>query len=392
MLENPNKYFKTRTTLERFIFGTRKYPSIYRNASTSHSLIWFVSSSQINGIERLLSFLNKRISLTENIVNQNFEKEKSVVLSEEKRYPKNNRNKTIHYTKFVNQGKYKEFSRKIIGEENTIKEIRVSDILKYWNKIYVSQNVVIAIQTGREFNTKDWNKISEFAEKIPVGYFSPIIKEYSLIERSDVDHFYDPDYKNGVAIDISFLEKNKEKGIEYSKEEYFTKKLEQIYLNLVPNVAFLTLRDKMGLIYSMSSFYDSINWHWNIYGFSLITSKEVLTKTMSEIKLLKEKYVPDYLLSKEGKRWLESQISKYLFPLNVDYNSDYALNIAKNISLDLKYIWEFEKSKEAIIQIKIDDILKFNKVNNKRKTGIWSYSSYRGKEIMEIIKKSKYSV
>jgi predicted Zn-dependent peptidase len=390
MLTNPNNHLETFDEQDHYRFGTKKRPSIFTNAATTIQDMRFYGNVHKAGSARLVDDLTWQIQYPIDRLPEFIERERKIILAEEARDKRDGRDKGLHLTKFVLKDKYKDFQRKVIGTEKSIKKISLKDILKYINNVFVPERVIIAIQMDKLPDKKLMAKIEELAnsftsdkadKKLKLSY-----KHEELNNKYDVTHFKDTDYKNLLLqgfIVIPELEGNK-----YTPEMMKELVLRDIVSSVIGYRLFKKLREENHLVYNADTYSSYLTRDWIASGFIIECQVENLVEVLKETSELLDTDIESFLYKSEGQKWLTNYISSLIFKLNTVYSRD----VSKSIALDVvsgvsPYKWDSVLYSKTVKQIKINEIVEYylNKIKG-NKLRFWAYSPYDDKLIINTIK------
>src|SRR5438045_156161 len=100
---------------------------------------------------------------------------------------------------------------------------------------------------------------------------------------------------------------------------------------LIEKVGFDQIREEQNLVYYFSQVNSWICLNWKGEGFKTRCAVDKLPQVLDECHKLLHKYVPYFIHSKQGRLWLNSQVSKSIFPSTTSYDNDYAENIGMKL-------------------------------------------------------------
>lgn len=246
--------------LEHLLFkGTKKRPNSLAitkeldsvgaefNAFTSKDKTGFYIKVPKEHFEKALDILSDML-FNSKFDSREIEKERGVVLEEFNMYYDN---PMMFIDSLLECGVFHghNLGKLILGDQNVIKSIKRSQILKFYKKYYISDNLVIGVSGNFNENAllplvKKYFKIKEYNIKNTFEEFvSDQKKEQILIKNKATDQ---------VHTAIGFL------GTSMSDEDYYASKLLSIIIGgNMSSRLFLKIREKMGLCYYIKSYTDS---------------------------------------------------------------------------------------------------------------------------------------
>lgn len=385
LLNKPNKRFKTEQEMQKFLYGNRKKARVYRNAYTSPSYITFEATGHKSTVNRCLDFIYAQFDYPFERIDEFIGNLKEVIISERRQYPNESRDRGLCYSKFLNGHQYTEFSRSVLGEVDTILDVTSEDIKKYWKAIFSPENVVITIQSPRELRKGNKDRVEKIANLISRADNNLKITKYELSNEFKFDHFRDKDSQNITVVVGYYLEKFLE--TKYSDKMYKELALVRFIRNLMSHLVFMQLREEKGLLYSVTTSIDTLNWHWNFARLRIRCDFEKFQVVLEELFQLINAGMVQFLERAEGEGWLVSEISNYIFPLNVDYNTRYSENLGRSIVVgNLPYVYDFERARDIIKNISTKDVISYIDSNLLGvQPHIWTVSGLRGAKVKRAV-------
>lgn len=246
--------------LEHLLFkGTKKRPNSLAitkeldsvgaefNAFTSKDKTGFYIKVPKEHLEKALDILSDMIFNSKFDLRE-IEKERGVVLEEFNMYYDN---PMMFIDSLLECGVFRghNLGKLILGDQGVIKNIKRSQILKFYKKYYISDNLIIGVSGNFNEDTlfplvKKYFKIKEYNIKNTFEEFvSDQKKEQVLIKNKATDQ---------VHTAIGFL------GTSMFDEDYYASKLLSIIIGgNMSSRLFLKIREKMGLCYYIKSYTDS---------------------------------------------------------------------------------------------------------------------------------------
>ncbi|MBD3328941.1 hypothetical protein GF357_00395 [Candidatus Dojkabacteria bacterium] len=390
LLNKPNKKFKTNSEIDDFLLGDRKKARVYRNAFTSVGYMTYEGWGHSSTLSRMSEFLVSQFNYPFERTSEFMDNLRHVIISECRQLPKEDRNANLQIDKFLNGSEYKEFTKPVIGDVNSIKSITQEHIKFYWDNVFSTENTIITVQNDKELG----KKVIENVEKIATMARKPNkdlkIQQYELKNEFKFSHFRENNAQNIILLLAYYIEKSLVK--RYTKNLYTKFVLLRFTRNLINHLVFSKLREEKGLLYSGKAFTDTLNWHWNIGGLNLKCNVENLEDLLEEIYQLLNVGLVEYLKQSEGKRWLESEISNYIFPINVDFNSSYSESLGRSIIFKyLPYKYDFDYARYLIRKLTVEKMIDFVEESIVGlQPHIWVSSPYPEWRIKRVVFASKF--
>ena len=386
MMTNPNGKFKNEDEMDKFKFGNRSKPSIYSNAWTSQKHMAFFAYGHNKATSRILEFLKANLDYPIERFGEFVERERGIIQAElQRNYRKEAKDDALASARYLHEPLYKPFGRRVIGTKESISSISLEDLELYYKSLLTQDNLVLAIQTSKDLTRPQLELIESIGQRLPKNK-KQIEVPFATDDNSEarIKHFQKDDAE-GVFLSFSY---------------FIPTRLDQVpHIEFIPNyfmrsligyLGFKIFREKLGLVYSMDHFRSYPLWFNYQYGFKLSFNKDVYPKVLDRLYEFIDKDLEEYLKSEDGKNWLESEISDYIFLRNVNYDGDYAQNLALDeVFKDREYIqtWEeaVEHAKSITTERLIEEVQKWKKLKPK----IWSVTEYKDEEIYDIFKESK---
>lgn len=364
MLCRPNKVLKTQEEIDIFCFGTRDKPAVYNSAYTTDQLLCFGVDTHVLGYKRAIDFLSYILDYPVELFSKYIEEERDIILAEAGRYPSERKNETLEFNKFILNGKYRRYYKRMLGDKKSIKQITVKDLERLWDAIRREQSMVIAVQSGAKPTA---NILSEFASLFDYtikGKFSREVRFNKLENRFKIGYYKDDKVQN-IGLEIGIL-KERERFDKHDINSY-SKTVKYVIAERV--LSFLLhkyLRDEKHLVYEINHFGTYVTKDWSINGFFTNFEKGLEQEVIENIwdVIYGRNETPKYetfLKSEMGKQWIEHEISKSIFVMNIDYDKAYAENIGYAVTCGYPpYKFERDYVKENVSKkITAEDIIDF---------------------------------
>jgi predicted Zn-dependent peptidase len=379
---NPNKIFKSKFEIDEFESGTKEDPEVHSNASTSKKYIYIYAYGNEEGSRRI----NKRVQSIINYPTKNIkkyiEKERDIILAEQSHMNKNEFNKYLHFSKFIYNETTNGFTHTIIGDKKDIKKINTKDIIKYLEKQFTPENILISVQSGRDLTPQEMKDIQSIGETFKQPIKEKIYPKAQINKQKRIHHFKDNQIE-GVSLALLFPLKQT-KLLDYKSET-----LEYLLRSLIRKISHDYLREKLGLIYSaqISNNY-SLSFNNRIVGYQLVMQPSNFSKVLKAVEKMIGKKIKSFLKSKQGEIWFESAISAYIFPRNIPYKTNYAERKGLPLIEDAEVL-QLDKAVQAALKIDIDDVIVFVQDFFKKEPLFWLESDSEGNEFVDTLKQSK---
>ncbi len=381
MLCNPNAEFKTREAIDHYLFGNKSRPSLYKNAATSVKNIYFYLHGNAAGADRMINFLASEIHYPMELFAENIEKEREIILAEWHRQPKPEKDPGTQYARFIVGELHTEFSEALIGDDTSIREITVADLQKYYSHALTASNMVVSVQTAGKPNASLLRKLTKLASDFAPA--EPLAKDPEEYTNQFSLKIFNEPKEQSVSMSLNWMTPRRR------EFDYHEQVLYYLMNNLISKVGHEEYREKLGLVYGVSSFTINITWNWMIRGYKLacdpLKAAEVLNRNVSFWQLCL-----DFLETSQGRSWFNGQISNYIFPETTEFDSTYAEDAAVDVLRD-KYKYLHIKAVSAAKSMRIADVQK-HIIDNFQNTPpkLWTMSSLPEAEIDELVKQSDF--
>lgn len=244
------------------------------------------------------------------------------------------------------------YAHPVLGNEEVIKNISIEKIKNYIAKHYTPNNMVVSVSGGITM---------EQAEELIIKYFPNYFKEehgVKQIDRTPVDIVVGDKYivsfkdDNQVNIMVSIKGKNM-----FDKDHYIQTLYATILGGDMSSRLFLTLREKMGLAYSVSAFADA-EINFGTVRMYIGTSKDKVSKALIGMR----KIMLD--MAKNGATELELQKAKNQIKAELMFGNETGENIMMSNATKLSTKGEILSNIELldkIDSITVEDINRFAK-------------------------------
>jgi len=230
------------------------------NAFTSHEATsyWFKLPSEhiFTGLDIITDMLNNST-----FPEENFEKEKKVILEEIKMYHDNPR---THIFEQIEKNLFeKPFGDLIIGSKETVSSLKRDFVIDYFNKVYSPEKFIVTM-VGKA----DFDKVCSYLEKA----FSPKNKK---IERQDIKEKNADTTEERPGIDQAHLVFAFHAPLISDPKSYHLQVLDSYLADGMSSKLFLEIREKRGLAYAIKSGLEAEK-SYAFYTIYIGTTKEAL--------------------------------------------------------------------------------------------------------------------
>lgn len=381
MLFKPNAKFKTIEKLEANLFGSKTRPALYNNARTGIYKIYFYGHTHQRGAKRILEHLYHQLLYPTKRFQEFIESERKIILSEEAQKPPLAQDQDYQIARFFLGDTVPDEVKRVIGNSQSIKEITIDHLKKWYDLLIQPENMILAVQTGKKLTPEVWRQLNHIANALPAAKITehPTISQPALRKLENqlkIGYFHEPKFQD-VGVSFFFL------NAPASNYNYHDTGIRYLTRTLIEKVGFDQIREDQNLVYYFSQINSWICIYWKGEGFRTRCSLEKLPKVLNECHKLLHEYVPKFIKSKQGKLWLNSQVSKYIFPSTTSYDNDYAENIAMRILDGFEFQYDDKQAAAAIKKITVDDLLAYYQTHVlETPPHIWTVSS-SGQEAVE---------
>jgi predicted Zn-dependent peptidase len=382
MFFNPNTYYKTRSSFEKFEAGDRENPRIYANAVTTRKNIYLTGHSNHKGALRVVERVANLVDFPKEKFGNYIEKERNIILAERKGQKKQGRNPMEESVKFLLADSSPEFVYNPVGEVGEIKKITLDDLHKYFIKRFTTGNTIFAIQENVPPSAtleRELEKISKrFVDQKPSSF--PKLK---LENKFKVGVFHD-DTLSGINAYLFYFEK------EEREFDYKYVAVKDISYELINKLAFDILREKEGFIYDFSTFESrTYTFGYNIQGIRFVSDLERFSETLESLHTILKEEIFKFLDSKEGKDWFLDILSTFIYPRTIPYDSKLTESVSSTY-LEKKEVFNNNLYVKEAKGVKIKDVKKFLEKRFNTPPHIWLESEEEGKKLERIVKDSLF--
>lgn len=379
---NPNKIFTDKKSLDSYVMGSLNHPQIFTNAYTGVRYLRFVGYSHYKGLDRLIKYLSAKLDYPLDRISEFIEKERSIILTEILRKEKKEISPNMNFDKFFFGDLYPLVEEYGIGNEETIKNITVEDLVRCYKEVMTSDNLIITIQHPKKLSSKTFKQLEQVSNSLSNG--KPFkFKPKNFTNSFKYKAFSKKDY-NGVFVSINRFRPST-KDVDYKRSV-----LNFFYRKLIGEITYRDIREAKNLLYSWSSIIEPQSFDLLNYNFNAQVRLEKLEELLEELFNMFEFNIYKFLDSDDSDQWFESEKSLYIYQLNKNYNSEYAENIGCDISADFEPEFHFSESIKVAKDLKKEDLKKYFNEITSIQPGFWFVSESPDQEIEDIFKKSKF--
>ena len=382
MLFNPNTYYKTRSSFEKFEAGDRKNPRIYINAVTTRKNIYLTGHSNHKGAIRVVERVANLVDFPKEKFNKYIEKERNIILAERKGEKKQGRNPMQENLKFLLADSSPEFAYSPIGEIEEIKKISLDDLHKYFVKRFTTGNTVFAIQENVSPSATLEIKLEKISKRF-VDQKPNSFPKLKLENKFKVGVFHD-DTLSGINTYLFYFEKEKR------KFDYKYVAVKDISYELINKLAFDILREKEGLIYDFGTFESrTYTFGYNVQGIRFVSDLERFSETLESLYTILKEGIFKFLDSKEGKDWFLDILSTFIYPRTIPYDSKLTESVSSTY-LEKKEVFNNNLYVREAKVVKIGDVRKFLEKRFNTSPHIWLEGEEDGKKLERIVRDSSF--
>lgn len=382
MFFNPNTYYKTRLSLEKFEAGDRENPRIYANAVTTRKNIYLTGHSNHKGALRVVERVANLVDFPKDKFDKYIEKERNIILAERKGQKKQGRNPMEESVKFLLGDRCPELVYNSIGEIEDIKKITLDDLHKYFVKRFTTGNTVFAIQESISPSSTVEKELEKISKRF-VDQKADSFPELKLENKFKVGVFHDDTF-SGINTHLFYFEKEKR------EFDYKYVAVKDISYELINKLAFNILREKEGLIYDFSTFESrTYTFGYNVQGIRFVSDLERFSETLESLHTILKEEIFKFLDSKEGKDWFLDILSTFIYPRTIPYNSDLAESVSSTY-LEKEEVFNNNLYVKEAKGVKIKDVKKFLEKRFNIPPHIWLEGEGDGKKLERIVKDSSF--
>ncbi|MCC7290034.1 insulinase family protein [bacterium] len=383
----PNKLFKTEKAFTRYSFGGRNTPELVMNASTSFKYCSYWGYCHANREEDLIKVLSQTSFKPLDQFEANVEKQRKVILAELGTDLKPEKNQNLLFRRFaLGNGEVYNTNFSILGEkESNIKAITTENLIDFYTNTYTPKNTIIAIQSPNELSPRTIKYIKTIDSSLSKNNNQKAhLFDESINTKVQAGYFHNTESQ---AITTHLLRFEKIRGPEYDYSYEIVNNFIRWIINFYVN---RELRQNKGLIYGSVSYVNSnATWFYDEKAFKVTSDFKNLRKVINSIDDSINFKVEEFLESKDGHRWLENEISNYLFPHTAAFDPDYTDSKATAILRGFE-LYHFEKARTFVKDLTIDTLRKALAANTfKDSYMLWIDTNLEINKVKAVVEKTK---
>lgn len=381
MFFNPNTYYKTRSSFEKFEAGDRENPRIYVNAVTTRKNIYLTGHSNHKGAFRVIERVANLVDFPKGKFGKYIEKERNIILAEKEGKKKQGKNPMEASIKFLLEDSYPELVNNPIGEIGEVKKITLENLHTYFVNRFTAGNTAFAIQENVTPGTNLERKLEKISERF-VTQKPNSLPRLELENKFKVGVFYD-DTLSGINTYLFYFEKEK------GEFDYKHIAVKEISYALINKLSFDILREKEGLIYDFSTFESrTYTFGYNVQGIRFVSGLERFPETLESLYTILKKEIPNFLNSKEGKDWFLDILSTFIYPRTIPYDSKLTEDVS-SIYLERKEVFNNNLYVKKAKEVRIENVKRFLEKRFNTPPHIW-LEGEEGKKLERIVKGSSF--
>ncbi len=384
---NANRIFNSYEEMVEYSYGTRFRPYFSYNAKTSVEFVYYYGHGHRKAAGRILKFLKSQIDFPEENVEKFINKEKAIIEGELQSLQSEEEDRGVQYRKFAYGEIYPEFIHTVIGNKESLHQITIEDVKKFKEESYVSDNIILAIQSDKKLNGTVTKELRDFNKFFPKKNCKLSTEIKDLTPKFKFKHFTD-NYSQGVSTSVCYYYKSSHK-IDYKKD-----RLIFFLFDLIRKVAYDNMREKKSLVYNISIDNSSMLFEHKDRGFSFDCTKEKLLEALDELYDVIDYKWKDFLFSASGEKWFENILSGYVYSRPPQFDSSYAEGIAMDIlsNPENEFIkFDFTQAKKHAMKLTREDLAEYKNEFFKIIPAFWFVSPNKNEdEIYTIFKSSRF--
>lgn len=355
MLCNPNRVLDTKEKQNQYRFGNKKIPAIFTNAYTSTVIMAIEGFSHVKGLQKIINYLSWQLDYPLETLEAQIEAERKIILAELYEYPKLEKDPNYQYIKFSLEQFQPQFAKRVIGTEESIKQITSKDLVTAYNFITNPEYIVLSIQTPENVEITDYVKlINDEIIKISKKHTNKRIISSKKPKDNLSYKFFLDETARSIYLAFAYFR------IRDFNYNYLDSVNYYLFQELLRYTGFEFFREKENLVYSFDYFSEYIGWRAQNHGFALAFDPENFKIVLRKIDEFLRYELPGFLQKEEFKKWFDSAISRYIFTNTVNYNKDYADTIAERIaSSEFEDFFDFSEAQNIARKLKHETFLEY---------------------------------
>jgi len=380
MLYKPNSKFKDLEAINRFESGNKNKPKLYINGGTGKKFLCLDGGSNHVGTDPVLERVSSLLDFPHKRSVRQITKEKKIVSAERSMKYKIEKDSFLQELIFLENDTFPEFTYAVLGELDDIKQITIEDLKTYFNRRFVKKNVIFTIQSKDILNDIITRRLETLGNHYPekgVLTLNSAKKENSL----KMGFFHD-DRATGTSIELIQFD-NLDSTINYSKSSK-----DNLLHKLINKLGYDLLREKHGLIYTIETYVDNtyIREH-KMKSIKVVFENSKIKDVLKNFEHFIFEDLSSFINSSQGDEWFEDVLSRYIFPLTINYSHDAATEAAKTY-FEYGEMYNYNKYVDEAKKITKTDLLKKIRELQSTPPHIWVESNLPQKEVEKIVKES----
>lgn len=383
LVGNPNQLLRTPEQVRRYRMGSKVRPGVARNGSTSVRYMRLLANTHQRFTPRAIKFIKSWLEQNETYMGKALEKERQIILSEEARELRPEKDEGYQMRKFVNAGIFPEFNERLIGTQETIKAIQLEDLVKMKKAMLHADQAVLCFHAPRLPNKEEWKDLANLAAQFSPesGGFKPPLDPQQKF-KYQFGHFHN-ERKQDVHFSMNFP-------IPYIIDNDYYKKLCQRWARaLIAHVGYEYVREEKHLVYEFNFTSSMANYFNEFSGIRFSGPADKFTQILEAVHEVIFTRCREYLFSTEGQQWLNSKISNYVFPGNLSVNEDYAYEVGIAYLLGRAYDFDNRAANRAARKVTREAIWNALEELISKPPLVWTASNNKYAEVIAAWQDSK---
>jgi len=388
---NPNATYKTRKKFERLYLGDRNKPFYSRNAFTNYYVINFFAEGHEKAKFRIFDDLIAQISMPHELFSKYIERERAIIKAEISKKENIEMDGNLAFDKFFYGNIYPDFAKRIIGTFDTVDAITVEDLSTFYTKTFRSDDCFVAITSSdKNLDKRILNKIKKLDShllslkntekpKLQIPY-------KTLPNKFRFGHFTEPTME-GVFMSINFFMDIETPKTFDIKEDRLT----TLFRAIAHRVMHEELREDKNIVYGFERINRRDTLHHIVKGLNFTFEYQNIDEVLETTYDVYYKKIEEFLNSKQGKEWLDNQISFYIFRTDDSISRDFTYGDGFDMIFDLYIDYNYKKAQEVMKKITIEDVRNYYKKTMKNHIpSLWFNSKYKQDKILKKVMNSKF--
>lgn len=240
---------------------------------------------------------------------------------------------------------------------------------------------MVTILNPKPLTTRQKFNIEKFSFNLKNGH-EIFIRQEQIPNKFKYKAFLD-ETTNNVSITLN-------KFFIYPSQNDYQQMVKKLFLaNLLTEVSKSYLRDEMSMVYNCGGLkVDTGVFNYNL-GFSTNVGIDKLDLLLTNIKILLEDKILQFLKSADSDLWFTSEKSKFIFQTNKEINMKYAEDIGYCLLFGYAPDFQFTEMINFVKKLTKEELIKFYLEWLNIPTGVWFVSAEEPSKVEEIFEKSK---